>query len=86
MREIYKQTWGWDEKQQWDDMFSDKSCFLLLVDGDDEVQAYTHYQFTWDDEDEPEYPVLYCYELMVDNTCQGTGLGRILMKSLATIA
>jgi hypothetical protein len=52
-------------------MFSDKSHYLLLTyPGTGEVAAFTHFQFVWDDDDEPEYPVLYCFELHVDSSMQ----------------
>ena len=36
-----------------------------------------------DDEEEPEYPVLYCYELQTQPTYQGRGLGKRLMEVLS---
>jgi len=51
-----------------------------------EIVAFTIYRFDWDDEDEPEHPVLYCYELQVLNSFQAHGLGRLLMSQLVTIA
>lgn len=35
------------------------------------------YRIEWDDEDEPEEPVLYCYELQVCPEYQGKGLGAV---------
>jgi hypothetical protein len=52
-------------------MFSDKSHYLLLRDpGSGKVVAFSHFQFVWDDEDEPEEPVVYCFELHVAVTEQ----------------
>ena len=46
------------------------------------LAAYTIFRFEWDDEEEPEYPVLYCYELQIQPGFQGRGLGRKLMEVL----
>jgi len=50
------------------------------------IEAFAAYRFEWDDDDEPEHPVLYLYELQVDAACQGQGLGRHLMSMLVAIA
>ena len=47
-------------------MFSEKSHYLILkTQSSTDIVAYTHFQTVWDDEDEPHYPVLYCFELQV---------------------
>lgn len=43
-------------------------------------------QFSWDDEDEPEYCVAFCYELQVDVKYRKLGLGRELMNVLQRIS
>jgi len=48
--------------------------------------AYTMFRFEWDDEEEPEYPVCYCYELQVSPSVQGCGIGTHLMKCLVKMA
>ena len=50
------------------------------------IVAFTLFRFEWDDEEEPEYPVLYCYELQIRSTFQGRGLGRKLMDVLKVTA
>jgi len=50
------------------------------------ILGYTVFRFEWDDEEEPEYPVLYCYELQVSTAVQGHGIGRQLMSLLVQIA
>ena len=50
------------------------------------IVGYTVFRFEWDDEEEPEYPVLYCYELQVCKTVQGHGIGRQLMSLLVQTA
>ena len=50
------------------------------------IVGYTVFRFEWDDEEEPEHPVLYCYELQVSKTVQGHGVGRQIMSLLVQIA
>ena len=50
------------------------------------IVAFALFRFEWDDEEEPEYPVLYCYELQIRSTFQGRGLGRNLMDVLKVTA
>jgi hypothetical protein len=40
-----------------------------------ELVAFTMFRFEWDDEDEPEYPVLFCYEIQICETCRGQKIG-----------
>lgn len=42
-------------------------------------------KFTWDDEEVPEYPVVYCYQLQIASEYQKCGLGKLLMSYLETI-
>jgi len=87
MKEMYEQTWGWNKDEKLRELFSPTSKFLMIVDdndkGDDTIVAFAMFRFEWDDEDEPEYPVLYCYELQTSNEFQGKGIGKHLMKLLA---
>lgn len=48
--------------------------------------AFSMFKFTWDDEDEPEFPVLFCYELQVEERYRGCGLGARLMDIEKQIA
>lgn len=92
MRDRYLAA-GWEcnvaEKQK--ELFHKASRFILLLrpvqqTGDvtsittEEVVGYIMFRFTWDDEDEPEYPVLYVYELQVQQQALRQGLGRYLLQ------
>ena len=49
-------------------------------------QSYiTVEKFCFDDDDEPEYSVVYCYELQVSSSFQGRGLGAYITSCLARI-
>lgn len=51
-----------------------------------ELASFVHFRFCYDDEDEPEYAVLYVYEIHVDAKFQRKGVGARLMSVLESIA
>ena len=46
MKEMYVQSsWGWDRDELWEEFFSPKSAYLLIVvDETQEIEAYSHFQ------------------------------------------
>lgn len=77
MKEYYDKTWGWDRAEKTNEIFSNDSKFLILRSASTQsIAAYIMFKFDWDDLDEPEHPVLFCYELQVDEAFRGTGLGK----------
>ena len=44
------------------------------------------FRFEWDDEEEPEHPVLFCHEFQVEPRYWRKGLGRRLMQLLTETA
>lgn len=89
MKSIYESTsWGWEEAQKRKEMFAPASRFILLVNPADEtdILAFSMFRFEWDDEEEPEHPVLFCYEVQVPAAHQKRGFGRVLMQMLLKIA
>lgn len=44
--------------------------------GENELVAFAMFRFEWDDEDEPEFPVLFCYEIQICDAHQGKKIGR----------
>jgi len=99
MRVHYEETWGWNRNEKMKELFHPAARFIVVTNAKgverqdnsvaidpSEIVAFTIYRFDWDDEDEPEHPVLYCYELQVLNSFQAHGLGRLLMSQLVTIA
>jgi len=81
MKGYYDQTWGWDLAEKTNEIFSADSKFLILRSSTTEssqqsIAAWIMFKFDWDDLDEPEHPVLFCYELQVDPAFRGLGLGK----------
>ena len=89
MKEMYvKADWGWNEVEKRKEVFHKMSRIVTLspVSNPLEVSAFVSFRFLWDDDDEPEYPVLYCYELQVHRNMQKKGAGLALMRMLQQIA
>ena len=84
MKDMYDKTWGWNKEDKIKELFAPTSKFLMIEDNDDadKIVAFTTFRFEWDDEEEPEYPVLYCYELQISDDHQGKGIGKRLMELL----
>lgn len=49
------------------------------------VVGFVHFRFVWNDDDEPEFPVLYIFELNVREGERGTGVGRFLCETMQKI-
>jgi ribosomal protein S18 acetylase RimI-like enzyme len=91
MKDLYvKSSWGWNENEKNKELFLPTSRFLLLTTSnnpeDYNIVGYCMYRFEWDDEEEPEHPVLYCYEVQVDGAYQKKGVGEFFMKNLQIIS
>jgi len=91
MKELYvNSSWGWNENEKNKELFNPSSRFLLLTTSnnpeDINIVAFCMYRFEWDDEEEPEHPVVYCYEVQVDQSYQKKGLGAFLMSLLKEIS
>eukprot|EP00981_Chlorochromonas_danica_P006417 scaffold1389_cov251-Ochromonas_danica.AAC.15 len=97
MEEKYRDAgWKFDLIEKQKELFHPASRFLLLTqknndndsesDNDRVVVGYLIFRFTWDDEDEPEYPVLYVYELQVDSRFRRQGVGAYLLDYTVQLA
>jgi ribosomal protein S18 acetylase RimI-like enzyme len=89
MRNMYEKSgWGWKEVEKRKEVFHKMSRLIYLGENDNPLEpvAFVVFRFVWDDDDEPEYPVLYCYELQVDQSMQKIGAGLALMRMLQNIA
>ena len=86
MKGYYDQTWGWDLAEKTNEIFSADSKFLILRSAESQsIAAWVMFKFDWDDLDEPEHPVLFCYEIQVDAAFRGLGLGKVVGYNLITL-
>ena len=51
-----------------------------------EILAFVAFRFEWDDDEEPDFPVMYVYEMQVSSAWQGHGLGRQLMALVLKVS
>ena len=92
MSYYYSKTWGLKKDEKMNELFHPTSRLFCLYTKSPEspnsgsLAAFTIFRFEWDDDEEPEYPVLYCYELQIQSSFQGKGLGKKLMEILAATA
>ncbi len=93
MRSYYERTsWGWNEAEMNKETLHSLNRFVILstsnnsADIENDIVAFAVFRFDWDDEDEPEYPVLYLYQLQIMPGSQRTGLGRMMMELILQIA
>jgi ribosomal protein S18 acetylase RimI-like enzyme len=79
LKPYYENSWGWNRAEKEKELFHRDSRLLTVNDSEGTIVAFAAFRFTWDDEEEPEWPVLYCYELHVSAKCRGLGLGAHLV-------
>jgi ribosomal protein S18 acetylase RimI-like enzyme len=51
-----------------------------------EILAFAAFRFEWDDDEEPDFPVLYVYEMQVSSAWQGHGFGGQLMALVLKVS
>ncbi|XP_065339955.1 N-alpha-acetyltransferase 40 [Cloeon dipterum] len=80
MKETYAQSdWGWKEKEKSEELFDEDAWYLLANDDKNgSMVAFSHFRFDMDE----GRPVLYCYELQLNESTRRKGLGRRMMQVL----
>ena len=89
MGDLYtKSSWGLDMKEKQEELQHENAKFLVVTASDepDDLLAFCHFRFDWNDDDEPTEAVLYVYEIQVDQRMRRAGLGRRLMTILELMA
>lgn len=79
--------WGWSLQSKQSEFRNIKARFLLIYTVDDETIssnpiAFVHFRF---EEGYASDPVLYCYELQVEEAYRRRGVGKYLMELLADL-
>lgn len=82
MKEFYEKTWGWSDKNKKQELFEEHSRYLIAKLENGNPIGFNHIRF----ELEQGVPILYVYELHVEDEYQHKGLGRFLMQAAEFIA
>ncbi|PAV82009.1 hypothetical protein WR25_22642 [Diploscapter pachys] len=83
MFEFYSQSqWGWDPESKRTELFSTTSRYVLAKNEKGEAIGYTHYRFDVDHSS----PVVYCYEIQVEEAYQQKGIGTMILQTLEKLA
>ncbi|KAJ9137629.1 Acyl-CoA N-acyltransferase [Coniochaeta hoffmannii] len=73
---------GWHPRKKMVEMKSPDLRYILVKSDEGSLVGFTSLMPTW----EEGQPVVYCYEIHLKPHLQGTGLGRLLMGFLDTVA
>lgn len=90
MAGLYGSEWAVEEKVKRREMVASEACYIFVYWNANEMMdnaftpllGFLHFRFTL----EEEIPVLYLYELQLDTSVQGKGLGKFLMQLVDLIA
>ena len=96
MGDLYRvSTWGLNLEEKAQDFQHRKARFLIVwskgSDNDDDdatsetMAAFVHYRFCFDDEERPDWAVLYVYELQVAQGFQRKNIGHALQQVLEEV-
>lgn len=93
MGDLYRvSTWGLNLEEKAQDFGHRKARFLIVwskgSDNDDASEtlaAFVHYRFCFDDEERPDWAVLYVYELQVAEGFQRKNIGHALQQVLEEV-
>lgn len=83
MKEMYsKSEMGWNAEAKKKELMEEAAWLLIVRERETEVPvAFSHFRFTLDNED----PVLYCYDLQLEECASRKGLGKFMMKVLELV-
>lgn len=81
MRPFYEKTWGWSDKNKRQELFGEKARYLIAT-CDGRPIAFVNFQF----DVVTGSPLVYVYELHVEDEYQRKGLGKFLTQAVEFIA
>lgn len=83
MEDLYENSWGWSDSSKKAEMKEDDSLFLIAYDQENPV-GFCSFRFEFDNE--KQSPVLYLYEIQLDDKVKRKGLGKWMMQILELLA
>ncbi|XP_046834238.1 N-alpha-acetyltransferase 40 [Vespa crabro] len=82
MKNLYEQSsWGWDAIAKQKEL-TEPTAWYLIASCSNKFIGFSHFRFDIDYKVE----VLYCYELQLEESARGKGLGRFMMQALESMA
>lgn len=86
MKKYYeKSEWGWSASNKIKEL-SHKNSWILLANDVNTQQFCGFVNFRFDIGSDHSEAVVYCYELQIEESFQGKGIGKFMMKILEEIA
>ncbi|KAG8200211.1 hypothetical protein JTE90_024990 [Oedothorax gibbosus] len=83
MELLYENTdWGWKDDAKLNELTHKDARFLIVRDTNQKIVGFSHFRF----DVEQNLPILYCYELQIDDAYQRKGIGRHMMNILSLLA
>ncbi|XP_045776680.1 N-alpha-acetyltransferase 40 isoform X2 [Maniola jurtina] len=83
MKRLYETcAWGWNKERKVEEMTDDAAWYLIARNNDNILQAFSHFRFDMDFGE----PVLYCYEVQIEEGGRRKGLGQRVMQVLERLA
>ena len=91
MKALYESTWGWDKDAKIKEIFSTNAKFLIVrsertEEAEGIIVGWAMFKFEWDDLDEPEHPVCFCYEIHVHSSYRSHSIGGQLIRMIMEIS
>ena len=77
MRDIYQQSWKWDEETKKEELFNDSARYLVAFQGDLTPVGFIHFRF----EQLDGCIVTYIYDVQVENSVKNTNLRKFLIQA-----
>merc|ERR1719430_1485408 len=79
MKAMYQKShWGWSSANKKAELEEAQAWYLVARTEEGEPVAFAHFRYDMDFDDD----VLYCYEIQLEESCRGKGLGKFMMKVL----
>ena len=87
MGALYRNSsWGLNLEEKSEELKHENARFLLLLNQTNGLAGFVHFRFDHDDDDNPTQPVLYVYEIQIDELYRRYGLGKKLMDMVENVA
>ena len=82
MRDIYQQSWKWDEETKKEELYSESARYLVAFQGNITPVGFIHFRF----EQLDGKIVTYIYDVQVENSVKDTGLRMFLIQAVEAMS